>query len=76
VIRELATEQRIRELCELFEVSSSGYYAWRRRGRGARVRANEVLGEEIEEIHLESRQNYGSPRITKALHARGHSLWA
>ena len=71
MIRQLATGQSIRELCGLFEVSSSGYYAWRRKGRGARTRANEILGKEIEEIHRESRQNYGSPRITKALHARG-----
>ena len=71
MIRRLATAYTIRELCEALEVSRSGYYAWRRGGRGQRARANADLGERIAAIHKRSRGTYGSPRITRALAAQG-----
>ena len=71
MIRTMATEYTVCELCETLEVSSSGYYAWRSGGRGKRGRANAELAERIAVIHKESRGNYGSPRVTKALAAQG-----
>ena len=71
MIRELSTGHGIGELCVLFGVSRSGYYGWLRRDQRPRARANKALGKEIERIHRESRQIYGSPRITKVLHAEG-----
>jgi putative transposase len=71
MIERLATEHGTRELCELLEVSSSGYYAWSRRGSSAREKADRMLGEQIEAIHKESRGTYGSPRITEVVRARG-----
>ena len=68
MIKELATTgQNISLLCELYDVSASGYYEWADRGPSKRDKADEQLAAEIAEIHKQSRKTYGSPRITKAL---------
>ena len=58
-------------MCQVLEVSPSGYYAWRRRPKSRRQQANEALIEKIHAVHEGSRQTYGSPRITQALQAAG-----
>jgi putative transposase len=50
-------------MCRVLGVSTSGFYAWRQRGVSARDRANERLLELIKDIHRDSRQTYGAPRI-------------
>jgi len=54
MIGMMATDYSVYELCEAFGVSRSGYYAWRRGGRGNRARANADLGERIAVIHGQS----------------------
>ena len=49
-IEQLSSEHDIRDLCELSEVSRSGYYAWRRRGETARETNNRRLVEEIKRL--------------------------
>jgi transposase InsO family protein len=72
VIREQATAgHSVKELCDLFEVSASGYYAWCGRKPGKRTVADQALGGQIQEIHASNRKVYGSPRIVKALRKRG-----
>ena len=60
-------------LCEHLEVSSSGYYDWlkRRTAPGPRALANQALAQQIKEIHVQSRQTYGSPRIVDELRKQG-----
>jgi putative transposase len=53
------------------DVSTSGYYAWRDRPVSERAQANQKLVAEIRDIHAESRQTYGSPRVHAELVARG-----
>jgi len=72
LIEKLAGEGSISELCFLFSVVRSGYYAWKRRGIGKRRKENAVLKEEIRNIHKESEDNYGSPRITPELKNKGY----
>jgi len=55
----------------VMEVSTSGYYAWRDRPVSERRQANLKLVAEIRDIHAESRQTYGSPRVHAELVARG-----
>lgn len=62
----------IRTMCRVLEVSSSGYYAWVKRGPSARVVANAGLLERIEEIHAESDGTYGVPRVHAELQAEGN----
>ncbi|MGI8824231.1 MAG: IS3 family transposase [Chloroflexota bacterium] len=50
-------------LCRVLEVSTSGYYAWRKRGPSDRDRVDAELTERIGTIHRESRGTYGSPRV-------------
>ena len=59
----------VRVMCRVLEVSSSGYYAWRRRGPSKRSKANAVLLKKIERFHKESDGTYGSPRIHADLKA-------
>ena len=61
----------ITQMCKIFEVSSSGYYAWSKRKPSKRARENERLMLEINVAHQESRQTYGSPRIYHALRQKG-----
>ena len=55
----------------MLRVSRSGYYAWQRRPESQRSRENRKLLVKIKEIHQQSRQNYGSPRVHKALRQSG-----
>jgi transposase InsO family protein len=58
-------------LCEVLAVSSSGYYAWRKRGISQRDQADAKLGAEIERVFHDSRQTYGSHRVHQALRQQG-----
>jgi len=50
-------------LCGVLDVSPSGYYAWRRRGRSVRAEQDRALTPRITAIHRASRGTYGAPRI-------------
>jgi len=58
-------------LCEVLEVSRSGYYAWRKRLPSAHAKADERLAAEIAATHEKSEGRYGSPRVHRALQKRG-----
>ena len=61
-------------MCRLLEVSTSGYYAWRRRTTSQRARADAVLLVRIREIHAASLRTYGAPRIHAELAAEGAAV--
>jgi len=71
----MKTEHPIRSLCEALEVSASGYYDWvnRQAQPSPRTQENARLALLIVQIHRESRQTYGSPRIQAALDKAGHA---
>ncbi len=50
-------------MCELLDVSTSGYYAWLRRPVSRRTLADRALTDEIIESWKRSRRSYGAPRI-------------
>jgi transposase InsO family protein len=58
-------------MARVLEVSTSGYYGWRRRRECRRSQENRKLLVEIKAIHAESDATYGSPRIHRELQARG-----
>lgn len=60
-------------MCEVLEVKRSGYYAWLKRPKSKRKIENEALVLEIRSIHQQSRQRYGSPKITAELRRQGGS---
>ena len=58
-------------MCDLLEVSASGYYAWLRRQQSERARSDAELLALIRSIHERSRGTYGAPRIHAELVASG-----
>ena len=56
-------EYSVRRMCELLDVSTSGYYAWLRRPVSRRTVADRALTDEIIESWQRSRRSYGVPRI-------------
>jgi putative transposase len=58
-------------MCQVLDVSSSGYYAWMGRVPSARAQANVALTERIREIHKASDESYGMPRIRCELREAG-----
>jgi putative transposase len=61
----------VRTLCRVLGVSASGFYAWRGRVPSARVVNNILLTERIRQIHAESDQTYGMPRVRAELRDQG-----
>ena len=60
-------------MCQLLEVSPSGYYAWQRRAPSARAVADAALTARIRAIHERARGTYGAPRVRAELAAAGQA---
>jgi putative transposase len=58
-------------MCVRLEVSSSGFYAWRKRPPSSRALEDDRLLQEIRAAHAESHGRYGSPRVHRELAAKG-----
>ena len=61
----------VRTLCQVLQVSPSGYYAWQQRPPSQRSLDDAVLTERIRAIHAASDENYGSPNIHAELRDEG-----
>ena len=70
-IREHREEFSIKRMCQMLEVTRSGYYAWRPEQAGPRELENRVLVEQIHAEYKLSRKTYGSPRIQASLQRKG-----
>lgn len=51
-------------LCRVLQVGRGGYYAWLKRPLSAREVANRDLAEKIQTTFEETKETYGSPRLT------------
>jgi putative transposase len=58
-------------LCRNLRVTRQGYYAFAKRPPSARQVSEATLQADVGEIHAESRQRYGSPRVVMELKRRG-----
>ncbi len=67
-------EHPIKTMCEVLEVSRSGYYQWQGTKTSARASRTEALKGRIARVHETSRGTYGSPRVTAALHEQGETV--
>jgi putative transposase len=70
-IAEHSQQYAITVLCKALEVSESGYYAWKNREVSHHQREDAKLAAEIQQIFLDHRQVYGSPRIHAVLKQQG-----
>ncbi len=66
-IKQMEAEHTVMLLCEAFDASRSGYYAWRQRAPSRRAREDAQLKELICQEHVKSRKTYGRPRLQAAL---------
>ena len=57
-------------MCQVLQVSQSGYYAWKHRPESSQAAANRDLGKRIQVIHASSRETYGVRRVHAALQAQ------
>ncbi len=62
---------RVVKMCQAVRVSRSGYYDWRSRPESKRSQDNRILLSHIRMVHKQSRENYGSPRVTDELNQSG-----
>ena len=70
-IAEQSSTYAVTLLCQALEVSESGYYTWRNRPASQHSREDAQISADIQQIFLDHRQVYGSPRIHAALQGRG-----
>ena len=61
----------VTRLCQVLEVSQSGYFAWRSRPASSRQREDLVLLAHIRSAFTLSNGTYGSPRMTRELQDEG-----
>jgi transposase InsO family protein len=58
-------------MCQVLQVSRAGYYAWLGRPESPRAIHQAGIVEQIRQVHRDSRETYGSPRVHRALEAEG-----
>jgi transposase InsO family protein len=64
-------------MCKVLEVTRGGYYAHKKRqarGPSPQARRRQELAEKIRQVHQQSHQTYGSPRVCRELAARGEKV--
>ena len=64
-------QHSVEKMAQALDVTTSGYYAWRKAPQSKRDKENELLQQEIVLAWEEGRQRYGSPRITRVLRQKG-----
>lgn len=74
MIKENAKRFKVQTMCQLLNVSRSGYYEWLHRRPSRRQLAREVLAKQIKGIFDAEKQRAGSPRITRKLRRSGQKV--
>ena len=69
-IREHRDSFPVAVLCQVLEVSVSGYYDWLERPRSARAERHAQIQASVQQVHSESHGVYGSLKIAKQLRER------
>lgn len=70
-VRREKVQHPVATLCRVLGVSPSGFWAWQERAPSAHALEDERLGTLIAEIHRDSRETYGVPRVHAELRDRG-----
>ena len=64
----------IEKMCKVLKVSSSGYYRYKSNKTSNRLQRVKVIKEKITAIYFETKQRYGSPRMTLELQSLGYQI--
>jgi len=62
---------RVGRMCNVLDISRSGYYAWLHRPESTRKKENRNLAVRIKVIHGQKHRTYGSPRVHQELSETG-----
>lgn len=73
-VLEVESRISVKGVLKELNVSTSGYYDWKSREPSSQAIHQARIKEKILEIHQESYQIYGAPKITKVLHESGHII--
>lgn len=69
-IREHRDSFPVAILCEVLEVSASGYYAWLDRPPSPRAQRHVQIQQAVQQVHADSYGNYGSYKVARQLAQR------
>ena len=69
-IREYRLDFPVKMMCELLEVSTSGFYAWRNRKPSLRAQRKEKIKQDVQQVYEESHKIYGSYKISDVMQER------
>lgn len=64
-------QHSVEKMAQALDVTTSGYYAWRKKPQSKRSKENKLLQQEIFVAWEGGRQRYGSPRIARVLRQKG-----
>lgn len=64
----------IEKMCKVLHVSNRSYYRWKKQIITARQQLKIAIKKQITLSYFESKQRYGSPRITLELHSFGYKI--
>jgi putative transposase len=70
-VRAQDKEFAIKRMCQILQISRSGYYDWRVRQDSERSRRDRVLLQEIRRIHQQTKEAYGATKTWQALRQSG-----
>lgn len=70
-IRAHLHEDRVSRLCQVLQVSRSGFYAWRHRQESARAQRNRHLVARMRVLHRQTREAYGVRKMRTLLAHEG-----
>jgi len=61
-------------LCDVLGIARSTYYQSSQKTESKRERENKELTQQIQEIHIQSKERYGAPKIHKMLVKKGKTI--
>ena len=64
-------EFRLTRMCQVLQVSRSGFYAWQHRAVSLRARTNQALMERMRVLHQQRREAYGARKMCHLLMREG-----
>lgn len=73
-VRDHAEEWPVKAMCQTLEVSTSGYYGWRRKPFTRRYRDDAIFRAVIRQYYDDFDGRYGSPRICVEMNATGYRI--
>ena len=72
-IQEHRHEFRVTRLCQVLQVSRSGFYAWQGRPESHRAQQNRDLLAHMQKLHQQTREAYGARKMWHRLKQEGHA---